>query len=448
MTDAEQRLSEVLHGHQQRILVRWTGYEKILLFELARALDSAAFSQLFAFEQGSEDPRRTMLLGGATALLPLLERVKGTEGGVPWVLADEPLLRLADSHLHYCGRLANLLRLAALERYGLAKSTFVTPNHLRLEIVNGDIEYEDMHAVSHVHNRDEHDQPFQLFPQSAELLRRIDAYVDVEPSGLIRYDNDDDLIEYYSTLAARRAQWFLEGEALPPDAVIGGRSFARWLEAAVAASGRELQHIAFAIALASKRPELSLRNLVTLFVRRDDLHEVLLRFDEPPSYALELVRALTLDDVAAAACIADYEVPVPFYIDLGRDFVLLPCLGALLNPVATLVRFLRSQYRLDWDRAVERREDLFRADIRRVFPVPRFHVPESGIQLRRQDRSVITDIDAVVLDNATGSLALVQLKWHDIYGRSLKERDSRRRNLLDANKWVTRVRQWIDGRSA
>jgi hypothetical protein len=448
MTLAEQRIGAILSDHQDRLLARWTGYEKVLLFELARALDAAAFSQMFSAAADSAETPRTILLGGATALYPLLHRLKGAEGGVPWVQADRELGRLADSHLHYCGRLANVLRLASLERYGLARTTFVTPNHLLLEVANGDVEHEDMEAVGHIRSGDPK-PPFQLFPESPELLRRMEeAYVGVQPNGLIRYDNDDELIAYYRTLASRRAQIFLEGEALPPDALIGGRTFARWLDAAIAASGRSLQHIAFAIQLVSKRPDLSLRNLMTLFVRREDLHEVLLGADEPAAYALELVRALTLDDEAAEACIADHEVPVPFYIDFGRDFVLLPCLGALLNPVATLVRFLKSHHRGDWDRAVSRREEIFRADLRKLFPEPRFHVPPSGFRLRRADGTTLTDIDAVVVDRTFGALALIQLKWHDIYGRSLKERDSRRLNLLEANKWVERVSQWVDARSA
>jgi hypothetical protein len=450
MTPAEQRITAILRDHQDRLLARWTGYEKILLFELARALDSAAFGQMLSSATDSAETRRTrrtILLGGATALHPLLQRVKGAQDGVPWLQADQELLRLADSHLFYCGRLANLLRLASLERYGLASTTFVTPNHLLLEVANSDIEDEAMEAVGHIRGGDP-DSPFQLCPESPELLRRMDAIVGVEPNGLIRYDSDDELTAYYQALASQRAQRFLEGEALPPDALIGGRTFARWLDASIAACGRELRHIAFSLQLASRRPDLSVRNLVTLFVRREDLHEVLLEADEPAAYALEFVRALTLDDEAAEACIADHEIPVPFYIDFGRDFVLLPCLGALLNPVATLVRFLKSHHRGDWDRAVAVREEIFRADLRKLFPEPRFHVPPSGVVLRRADGTTLTDVDAVVVDRTFGTLALVQLKWHDIYGRSLRERDSRRLNLLEANKWVERVSQWVNTRSA
>lgn len=116
VTVAEERINAILREHQDRLLAHWTGYEKILLFELARALDAAAFGQMLPAATDSVESRRVVLLGGATALHPLLRRVKGAQGDVPWVQAEPELLRLADSHLFYCGRLANLLRLASLER--------------------------------------------------------------------------------------------------------------------------------------------------------------------------------------------------------------------------------------------------------------------------------------------------------------------------------------------
>ena len=102
----------------------------------------------------------------------------------------------------------------------------------------------------------------------------------------------------------------------------------------------------------------------------------------------------------------------------------------------------------DWDSAVSERERYFRTHIRNRFNPPRFLVPERGFMLRRRDGSHLTDVDAAILDRQTGTLALVQLKWPDIFGLSPKERESRRRNLLNANEWVERVHSWINGRSA
>lgn len=43
---------------------------------------------------------------------------------------------------------------------------------------------------------------------------------------------------------------------------------------------------------------------------------------------------------------------------------------------------------------------------------------------------------------------MVQLKWHDVFGFSLPERESRRRNITKANEWTERVISWVDGRTS
>jgi hypothetical protein len=143
-----------------------------------------------------------------------------------------------------------------------------------------------------------------------------------------------------------------------------------------------------------------------------------------------------------------FETPTPFHVDLGRDFVLLPLFGALTNPYFALFRHLRQFYRADWDRAVDRREEVFRSDLARLFAEPRYLVPLRGFRLFRDNGSLLTDIDAVVVDRQCGSVALVQLKWHDIFGFSLSERESRRRNLAKANEWTAKVIDWVGSRSS
>lgn len=90
---------------------------------------------------------------------------------------------------------------------------------------------------------------------------------------------------------------------------------------------------------------------------------------------------------------------------------------------------------------------MFRTDLAKILPPPRFTIPAHGFGLRRTDGSLITDVDALVIDMESGDLALVQLKWHDVFGLSLHERESRRRNINRANDWIDRVSSWIGGRS-
>jgi hypothetical protein len=416
-TPAEERLAALLANYEHETLPCSQEDSAIALVEVTRALDAAAYSSVLEEHPDETEhdriERRTRIIGAATALRPLLATLRDEPCDFPLVYSTDESLAWADNHLLGCGLYANALRLAAFERYGLATTKFVTPEHLVIE-VNG---------------------------REAEAEHREIA--------IGRFLQNQVSDEDARHLAYRRAQRFFEAEALPIDALIGGRTFGDWCKASAAASGRVLQHIAYATRLKRRHPRLHLRDLLTIYSRREDVSEVIfLHGDEVDDQVPSLLRAMTLDEGTANQCIAETEIPYPLHIEFGRDMVLLPCFGALLNPMTFVVRFLRARYRSDWDRAVDRREEAFRASLRDVLPEPRFHIAERGPKLRRPDGSVITDVDAVIVDREFGSLALVQLKWADVHGRSLAERESRRRNLLKANEWVDRVVTWIDARSA
>lgn len=92
---------------------------------------------------------------------------------------------------------------------------------------------------------------------------------------------------------------------------------------------------------------------------------------------------------------------------------------------------------------MDAREKAFRADLAELMNPDRYLVPSHGFNLKRMDGSDLTDVDAAIVDRQSGELCLVQLKWPDIYGRSLAERESRRTNLVKANEWVERVHDWV-----
>lgn len=252
---------------------------------------------------------------------------------------------------------------------------------------------------------------------------------------------------------ARKAWAGLEREAVieivrSADAMIGGRPFAEWRAICVAALGRAFNHIAYATRLRNRVPDLSLRNLLTVPVRHEDARAVWLEAGDSEEHVNETIAHLVLDAQSIKPWQTHHEIPAPFYVDVGGGWFLLPMFGGLLNPVCGLVRTLRLKHARDWDKAVDQRELYFRNDIKEQFWEPRFLVPDHGLMLRRADGSHITDIDAAILDRETASLALIQLKWPDIFGLSPRERESRRLNLVKTNEWVDRVATWIDGRSA
>lgn len=430
---------------------RWRGYERELLISVVRALDVAAYDHVLGVD-GGEGPSSIRLRGAATALRPLLEAVRGMPGPMPWFPSNPDLSPAFDKYLLDCGYFAVAIRLAALERYGIAKTTRVNTDKILIDVLPEGRERADLEAMHAANDRAVQRARArlpQLDADGPEVVRRMTRYGRVDQGWFIGYDSDQFLLDHYRARAEVEAAGVVEAAALPPSGLIGGRPFSDWSTASTHACGTVLHHFDAATLLRSRHSELDIRDLLTIYARRDDFAEVLVERGNSVDGASQLMAGLMLNAEGAASSEIRHEIPLAYYIDAGEHFVLLPLFGALMNSHAGLLDYLRRTYRSDWDKIVEGREAVFRADLRSLLPDPRYNVPKKGLKLRRKDNSLLTDVDAVVLDRSSGRLVFVQLKWHDAYGFGLAERASRQENLLKyGNEWVDKVHSWIAGRTS
>ncbi|WP_156420561.1 MULTISPECIES: hypothetical protein [unclassified Sphingopyxis] len=448
---AEKLLIEQRDRYVAAVSASWLGYERELLISLVRALDVAAYTNRYA-RRPDTTHAWLRLRGAATSLRPLLGAVRGMPGTIPWFPSNPNLSAAFDNHLLNCGRFAVAIRWAAMERYGIATARVLASDRIAIEFLPNDEEMAET-ALGHAAKNRSREDARALFPNLSgelpEVRRRLRRYGKAAMGWFIGYDNDDFLIGHYRSQARIEAAGIIEAEALPPTGVIGGRPFGEWTEASTNALGTVLHHIDAAGMLHRRKPKLDMRNLMTVYARRGDILDVLEERGDDAARARQLMEGLTLDADGAAYSEARHEIPLPYYIDAGEDFVLLPMFGGFLNPHAGLLEHLRRNYRRDWDSIVDGRENIFRSELRQLLPEPRYMVLGTGLKLRRKDGSTLTDADAVVLDHETGDVVFVQLKWYDVYGFSLAERESRRVNLLTkGNEWVAKVHAWIDGRTS
>ncbi|MCV2370029.1 hypothetical protein [Roseateles oligotrophus] len=452
-SNVEEMLAVELADLQARAMQVWAGREAEGLIVIVRALDAVAL----ASKSDVDDDKTISIerlngshfvrIGAASALKPFLAAVKGRQDGVPWHPINPEVMGQAFHYLRVCGQITHLIRMARLENYGIAKTT-VSGGEAEIEVPHSVSEMATQFAMAHVRLRArEETKPFVPKGGWSRLRHRMRKYVDSVDGWFIRYDNDREVGAAFQSAAINYGAEFYESEALMDDARIGDRTFGEWKQAVHQALGRILCHIEFCKLLRFKAPHIGLGNITTIFARREDVEGVWVQAGLPPEQVEPTMNALTLSIDNIDEWERSFELPCHFYVDFGRYFVLLPSFGALANPYVTLFRHLRSEYRPDWDRSVDQREAAFRSDLSTVFKAPRFHIPSNGFKLRRDDGSVSTDLDAVIVDIKTGSVALVQLKWHDLFGHSLSERESRRRNLLQANRWVERVSDWVGARS-
>lgn len=454
LSETEQALTSCLENFQQRAAAMWEGKEKEAVIALTRILDCITVSGYWG-KSGEYLPpdtpelnRSILTMGYAPALRPFLSVTRNLDGGVPYGPAHPEEIRFAYSYLNICGSLTFLRRMASLQRYGLATTEQVGSSHFRITVSPGAPEEAARYSRRLLDQDDRPSFSARKRRHWNKLHARMKRYVQPTDGWFIRYDNDWEIIEAYREKARLYGKGYLEAEALPDDVIIGDRSFGTWKESCNQAVGRILAHMDFAAFLQRKKPSITMDNVLTIFIRREDAEEVWIEAGLPADQVDATMRALTLEFDDLDEWERAFEPPSVFYVSLGKDFLLLPCFGALMNPFYAMFRHLRESYRADWDRAVDLREAIFRADLATAFPRSRFIIPGHGYKLRRPDGSIITDIDALILDRETGDLALVQLKWHDVFGFSLSERESRRRNIARANEWVERVSTWISNQSS
>ncbi|MGG6462218.1 hypothetical protein [Solilutibacter silvestris] len=445
-SNAEAAISSKLTELQERIKSLFRGQEKIAVIEIVRTLDYISILELTDAPLSADQRTNNYFArcGAAAALQPVLPLVEEAGEGVPWHSSGEHLATYFYSYLVTCGKLVDLLRLVRLERYGLARTEVALA---RVDIyVQSDARERRARGISRALRLSQVERADIGVPNT--LINRMREYVQKDEAYLIRYDNDWEIVGEYRRRAKRYSRYFLEGEAFPDTFILGGRPFLDWKIACEDALGRILMHADFSFLLCEKHPEISLRDIITVPVRKEDVADIWGESGHNSESVASIMRTLTLHSGDLVGWRDSFEIPTCYYIGIGSDFLLLSSFGALLNPYYSLFRYLRTAYRGDWDRGVDLREGIFRADLRKLFSEERFLVPSHGYKVKREDGSHLTDIDAVVCDRSTGSLALFQLKWHDVYGRSLSERESRRKNLAKAADWVARVSAWIGGKSS
>lgn len=442
---AKSLLLSELASWQMYMEETFRGHEQLAILEICRSLDL-----IFAGAQEGKAVEKTLRdgyyarCGVPEAMKPFLNSENEQSAEYQWAQSTPERASLIRTYLVKCGELVDTLRLVALESYGLAE---VTVNRSTIEVR---IKSDSCERVATQLNRAMASSRVsrESFEPSQETKKRMLESVRADDRYFISYDLDSEIEQQYLSLAKSRRALFPESEALPDECVVAGRPFKEWREECEKAYARVLCHIEFTRLLCSKKGQVNPGDMLTKVYSRQEVEQLLEQGGTPKGLIGTTIRALTTtaDDIERYSSI--FEPPTAPYISFGKDNLLAPCYGMVGNPYFAMFRHLRWNYRSDWDAAVDRREDRFRKDISELFCRDRFFVAKAGYRIKRSDGSHSTDVDAIVYDRQTGSLALVQLKWHDPYGRSVTERESRRKNLAKAEEWVGRVQVWLQGRSS
>ncbi|MBS1833236.1 MAG: hypothetical protein JST65_11000 [Acidobacteria bacterium] len=448
MTDFEALIERRMTDLQRHVRSLWAGREREAVIEIVRAADEAACVTQLGQPRQSGQRHYFVLKGVTSALATFLPDMEGQGRGLQFGPSNPELAAVTDGMLVEFGKIATLRRLASLEHYRLARSRNIDAHTVEMVVRSDTAEEQDRSASKWLASETKRKLRASqgAWPDQKRITKLLGRTSAVDRGWFIRYEGHKKLIRHYRDAAMESIVGCLESEALPDAAMIGGRTFGEWRRSCAASLGSLFNHIAYASHLQHKNPHLMLRSLLSTPVLRHDAIAVLLERGEHLSSVDVTLARFTLNTATIDAWLTHHEIPAPYYVDLGGGWLLLCAFGALLNPIHGMVRSLRMEYRREWDSAVSGREEEYRGDLNQLFSAPRFTVLRKGVVLKRADGSHLTDIDAVIMDHKTGAVALAQLKWPDPVGMSPQERESRRRNLLEANDWVERVSTWISTR--
>lgn len=156
------------------------------------------------------------------------------------------------------------------------------------------------------------------------------------------------------------------------------------------------------------------------------------------------VDAFTLDQENAAYHAAVPGVAAAPLVRAGGDRLVASRFGLTTEPLLFLARELRRRNGQEYNNSAYLREDFFRQDLYALFQDRRFVTSTTKLALRREAGDVRTDIDAVVFDRKSGTLAFFELKTQDPFARSTAEQTRQRDNVLYANRQISGVLTWLN----
>jgi len=365
---------------------------------------------------------------------------------------DEHSAMWAGSMIWHSARLCHLRRMVLLARQGLVSVDWDGSEVVTVSVNAHDVEaaeVDNMRWFSRTTERSDRTVRRLLDRKRTEILRKMKIEGGDWHESRFCPDQDDCIEKYFRDRAVLRLRTSYDNNALDGDSTVGPLMVSEWRGMIVYETAQRLRHMERIRRFARKRGATAAKGMTTRVVRRSDAAAFWANECNIDPDAAELaIRCLTLHRDNVERYSEELEVPNPLYVDCGQGLLASCVFGALRNPLYFAWREMKACFPSDWQKAISKREERWRSELKDVFASPRFTVIERP-RLIRKKGIALTDIDAVIVDHQSHVLGLVQLKWQDPFGTSVRERRNRLSNFLDrGNDWVQRVSEWVAGRGS
>ena len=272
----------------------------------------------------------------------------------------------------------------------------------------------------------------------------------------IGYDADPLLDGYFFGIASHEIQLFDGYDTFHYATKFAGIPFQKYVLALTYVLSLFARHERFAEALIKKVPTIKLENVLTISSETSGFVESIKDALDYFGSAYEGYEETTLEEARkifevlsvsrrSTNLLARAGSPLPLMIQCS-DHDHIRCQAAAgSSSMQFLLDSLRFHFPGDYDRHQRSRERSMQLAIKRVlndgFPGLTYL---ENIKIRLGGR-VLTDIDLVAMEEATGTVFLCQLKHQELYGANLHSRQVRTTRLRDdTSRWLSSVANWIE----
>ncbi|MBO9682853.1 MAG: hypothetical protein J7502_09345 [Flavisolibacter sp.] len=263
----------------------------------------------------------------------------------------------------------------------------------------------------------------------------------------IKYESSSTIDEFYLLYGKALCNGFVGYDTFEDQSVFNGIPYGTIKQVISAFIGSTKKHFDFCqVALAKfglKR--LNQWNLYTTPFKRVELIELISKESNVNIEAVEwVIDLLTLNKSNISIHLGAPGSSLPPLFKLDKEWVLRSVAGSLSNPFTYLNRCLKSSYNNDYSKAVNLREERFRNEFNNLFDSNRILKCNKSVVLK-SNGVILTDIDSMLYDTEDETLLLVQLKWMDDFGTSMKQRASMEKNFYEpATKWINKTDEWLE----
>lgn len=365
--------------------------------------------------------------------------------GIPAPVMDHERIKLCRSLLYAFRNVGWVNFLLENERLGNLKISHFL-NHTRIKFSkkhhwNEFLEKEYIEYYSKVIAAAQSKSYAILEHQRPLMIERMKSHVFVFLNDFIGYRTDHETESFFYELARLDLQQETEWDMFNENCPFNGVAYDVFVNSITDFSGYAIKHINYCNLLLIEHPHLLMENLMYNASESESLLKLISENRSITTAEAEmLLRNISLNSDNVSLYASDSLPPAPF-IKICSQLYLRSIAGSLWHPFPFLLENLHRNYPKDWNQNTNLREALFKEQLYDMFPG--FKCIKHNIQITDGKR-VITDIDAAVIDQKSGEIALFQLKWQNLTDFSSKSLASKSKNYdTTATEWVDDVKAWL-----